>query len=293
MNSMTGYGRGEASSSGMKLAVELSSVNRKQGEIFVSLPRELEVLESRIRDVINQQISRGRTNVKVTLQSGNERSAGKVHLNTEVARQYLKEVKRLSRELKMTDLIPLETLLRSPGVVEFHTALEEPEKLWIGVRKALIQGLDAMLKMRTKEGAHLAKDLAKRVTLIQKSVALIRNEAPKVSVRYREALRERIQSAGLEIPGVEEERLIKEVVYFADRSDITEELTRLESHFKQFDDCIHSTEPVGRKLDFLVQEMNREINTIGSKANDSTIAKHVINVKAELERFREQALNVE
>jgi uncharacterized protein (TIGR00255 family) len=106
-------------------------------------------------------------------------------------------------------------------------------------------------------------------------------------------LRERIQSAGLEIPGVDEERLIKEVVYFADRSDITEELTRLESHFKQFDDCVKSGEPMGRKLDFLVQEMNREINTIGSKANDSMISKHVINVKAELERFREQALNVE
>ena len=290
---MTGYGRGEASTSGMKIAVELSSVNRKQGDIFVSLPRELEVLESRIRDAINQHISRGRVNVKVTLQSGNERSAGKVHLNTEVSRQYLKEVKRLSKELAISHDVPIESLLRSPGVVEFHTALEEPEKLWIGVRKALNQGLNELLKMRIKEGAHLEKDLSKRIKLVQKSVSAVRKQAPKVSVRYREALRERIHSAGLDIPGVDEERLIKEVVYFADRSDITEELTRLESHFKQFSDCVKSNEPVGRKLDFLVQEMNREINTIGSKANDSTISQNVIDVKAELERFREQALNVE
>lgn len=290
---MTGYGRGEAPSSGMKISVELSSVNRKQGEIFVSLPRELEVLESRIRDEINEQISRGRVNVKVTIQSGNERSAGKVHLNTEIARQYLKEVRRLSKELSISSDLPIESLLRSPGVVEFHTALEEPEKLWSGVRNALTSGLTEMLKMRTKEGAHLAKDLRNRIKLIQKSVALIKKEAPKVSHRYREALRERIASAGLEIPGVDDERMLKEVVYFADRSDITEELTRLQSHFKQFDDCAKAKEPVGRKLDFLVQEMNREINTIGSKANDSTIAREVVNVKAELERFREQAMNVE
>jgi uncharacterized protein YicC (UPF0701 family) len=235
------------------------------------LPRELEVLESRIREAINQHVSRGRVNVKVTLQCGNERSAGKVHLNTEVARQYLKEVKRLSKELSISHVVPIESLLRSPGVVEFHTALEEPEKLWIGVRKALNQGLGELIKMRAKEGAHLAKDLGNRMKLIQKSVAAVHKEAP----------------------GVDEERLIKEVVYFADRSDITEELTRLESHFKQFEDCARSTEPVGRKLDFLVQEMNREINTIGSKANDSNISKEIINVKAELERFREQALNVE
>lgn len=293
MNSMTGYGRGEASSSGMKIAVELSSVNRKQGEIFVSLPREIDVLESRIRESINQHISRGRVNVKVALQSGNERSAGKVHLNTEVARQYVKELKRLSRELGISHEIPIDSLLRSPGVVEFHTALEEPEKLWLGIRKALKQGLDELLKMRAKEGAHLARDLRKRLKLIQKSVVVIRKEAPAVSVRYREALRDRIQSAGLELPGTDEDRLMKEVVYFADRSDISEELTRLHSHFKQFDDCIKSTDPVGRKLDFLVQEINREINTIGSKANDSTIAGQVVTVKAELERFREQAQNVE
>jgi uncharacterized protein (TIGR00255 family) len=277
----------------MKISVELSSVNRKQGEVYVSLPRELDVLESRVRDLVNERISRGRVNAKITLHTGSDRAAGRVHLNTEIARQYLKEMKRLSRELDIQGDIPIESLLRSPGVVEFHTALEEPEKLWTGVRTALNTALAQMLKMRAQEGTHLARDLKQRIKLIQKSVAIIRKVAPTVYLRYREALRERIASAGLEIPGIDDERLLKEVAYFADRSDITEELTRLESHFKQFNDCIKSKEPVGRKLDFLVQEMNREINMIGSKANDSTIAREVVNVKSELERFREQAMNVE
>jgi uncharacterized protein (TIGR00255 family) len=147
--------------------------------------------------------------------------------------------------------------------------------------------------MREREGAHLRRDLCRRVRALRKSVGRIRREAPKAVVRYREALRERIASAGVELPGVEDERLLREVVYFADRSDITEELTRLESHFKQFDDCLATTEPVGRTLDFLAQEMNREVNTIGSKANDSAISREVVQLKSELEKFREQAQNVE
>lgn len=125
------------------------------------------------------------------------------------------------------------------------------------------------------------------------ATARIEQQAPAVATRYREQLVERIKSAGLQAPGVEDDRLLKEVVYFADRSDISEELTRLQSHFKQFEDCRKSKEPVGRMLDFLAQEMNREINTIGSKANDSVISREVVTLKAELEKFREQVQNVE
>src|SRR5262249_16748275 len=128
---------------------------------------------------------------------------------------------------------------------------------------------------------------------MRKSANRIQKHAPQVARRYREQLLERIQSAGLEAPGVDDDRLLKEVVYFADRSDISEELTRLQSHFQQFEDCPRSREPVGRTLDFLAQEMNREVNTIGSKANDSLISREVVTLKAELERFREQAQNVE
>src|SRR6202008_680741 len=126
-----------------------------------------------------------------------------------------------------------------------------------------------------------------------KSVNRIRDAAPEMVERYRTNLRERIKGSGLDLPAVDDERLLKEIVYFADRSDITEELTRLQSHFQQFDDCVKSSEPVGRMLDFLAQEMNREVNTIGSKANDSLISREVVTLKAELERFREQAQNVE
>jgi uncharacterized protein (TIGR00255 family) len=147
--------------------------------------------------------------------------------------------------------------------------------------------------MREREGAHLVEDLAARVDIMSKSVERIAKQAPKSAERYRQQLIERIKSAGLPAPPVEDERLLKEVVFFADRSDISEELSRLQSHFKQFEDCVESKEPVGRTLDFLAQEMNREINTIGSKANDSLISREVVTLKAELEKFREQAQNVE
>jgi uncharacterized protein (TIGR00255 family) len=147
--------------------------------------------------------------------------------------------------------------------------------------------------MREREGTHMALDLQHRITVMRKAVAQIRKHAPMVARRYRQQLLERIKTAGLEAPSLEDDRLLKEVVYFADRSDISEELTRLQSHFQQFDDCRKSREPVGRMLDFLAQEMNREVNTIGSKANDSLISREVVTLKAELEKFREQAQNVE
>jgi uncharacterized protein (TIGR00255 family) len=151
----------------------------------------------------------------------------------------------------------------------------------------------ALLKMRERGGAHLARDLNQRITLMKRAVEKIENQAPLTAENYRKRLVERIHSAGLENIAPDDERLLKEIVLFADRSDISEELTRLQSHFKQFEDCQKSPEPVGRTLDFLAQEMNREINTIGAKANDAAIAREVVTLKAELERFREQAQNVE
>jgi uncharacterized protein (TIGR00255 family) len=147
--------------------------------------------------------------------------------------------------------------------------------------------------MREREGAHLAQDLATRVGVMRKAVGMIRKQAPLTAENYRQQLIERIRSAGLESPAPDDERLLKEIVLFADRSDISEELTRLQSHFQQFEDCQKSKEPVGRTLDFLAQEMNREVNTIGSKANDAVVSREVVTLKAELEKFREQAQNVE
>lgn len=288
---MTGYGRGEASRDGIKVSAELSSVNRKQGELAIYLPREMESLEPQVRTELNKRVSRGRVTAKIALHAA-QALPGQVQVNTPVARAYATELRKLARELKLNEDLSLEAMVRLPGVLA-SSDTTDAELLWPLLEKALAIAGDALVKMREKEGANLAKDLHGRIKLMRKGVAKIKTLAPEMVKKYRDALRERIANAGLPLPPEEDERLLKEVVYFADRSDISEELARLQSHFQQFDDLLESSEPVGRTLDFLAQEMNREINTIGSKAQDSQIAREVVGLKAELEKFREQALNVE
>ena len=290
---MTGYGRGDCSKDGFKVTVELSSVNRKQTEISVNLPRELELLEAQMRDLINRHIARGRLTVRVSLHAGTGKSSARMHLNVPLAKAYARELNRLAKQLKLPGPVTLDQLARAPGVLQTDEELAVEEDLWPAVEKALKLALSQMVRTREREGAHLAQDLARRIAVMRKAAARIQGHAPAVAERYRLQLIERIKGAGLEAPAADDERLLKEVVYFADRSDISEELPRLQSHFVQFDDCRKSKEPVGRMLDFLAQEMNREINTIGSKANDRLISSEVVTLKAELEKFREQAQNVE
>ena len=290
---MTGYGRGDCSQDGFKITVELSSVNRKQSEMSINLPREMEMLEAQIRDVINRFIARGRLTVRVSLHSGMTRLSARMHLNVALAKAYARELAKLSKQLRLPGPVLLDHLVRAPGVFQTDEQIAEEEDFWPAVETALKKALSDMVRMRVREGMHLRKDLIERVTIMRKAAARIQKHAPGVAQRYRQQLIERIKSSGLNAPGLEDDRLIKEVVYFADRSDISEELTRLYSHFQQIDDCLRSREPVGRVVDFLAQEMNREINTIGSKANDTLISREVVTLKAELEKFREQAQNVE
>lgn len=290
---MTGYGRGECARDGFNVTVELSSVNRKQAEISVNLPRELEMLEPRLREAILHEVSRGRVTGRVTVHAGDGKSSARMHLNVSLAKAYAHELGKLAKELKLPGPVTLDQLVRAPGVFQTDEELAETEDLWPAVDKALRAALAAMVAMRKREGAHLGKDLAARVVVMRKCVERVAKQAPKSAERYRQQLIERIKTAGLPAPATDDERLLKEVVFFADRSDVSEELTRLQSHFKQFEDCARSKEPVGRTLDFLAQEMNREINTIGSKANDALISGEVVTLKAELEKFREQAMNVE
>jgi uncharacterized protein (TIGR00255 family) len=293
MKSMTGYGRGECAQDGFKVTVELSSVNRKQAEVSVAMPRELELLEAPLREVIHRAVARGRVNVRVSLHSIGGSRAARKHIDVALAKAYTEELVKLAKQLKLSGEVSLDQVLRAPGVFQTDEQLAGSENLWPAIEKALEHALGALLKMRAREGAHLAQDLALRIDVMQKAVALIQKQAPITAENYRRSLLERIQAAGLENIPPADERLLKEVVLFADRADITEELTRLQSHFTQFADCRKSKEPVGRTLDFLAQEMNREINTIGSKANDAVISHEVVTLKAELERFREQAQNVE
>jgi uncharacterized protein (TIGR00255 family) len=293
MKSMTGYGRGECSQDGFKITVELSSVNRKQSEISVNLPREMEMLEAQMRDLINRYVARGRLTVRVGLHAGASKFSARMHLNVPLAKAYAHELSRLAKQLKLPGPVTLDHLARAPGVFQTDEQIVEEEDFWPSVQAALKKALEALVKMREREGAHLGRDLAQRIVTMRKAVAQIQKHAPSVAERYRTQLIERIKSAGIEAPGADDDRLLKEVIYFADRSDISEELTRLQSHFQQFEAGYKSKEPVGRMLDFLAQEMNREINTIGSKANDTLISREVVTLKTELEKFREQAQNVE
>ena len=293
MKSMTGYGRGGHAQNGFKISVELSAVNRRQSEISLNLPRELEMLEAPLRDAINAKISRGRVIARVLVHAGGSQLSARMHINLPLARAYTTELNRLAKKLKLSGQVTLDQLIRAPGVLQTDEELVEAEKIWPVLEQALKEALAALVKMREREGEHLARDLAGRIGAMRKAVRIIQKQAPLTAKNYRQQLVERIKTAGLETPAPEDERLLKEIVLFADRSDISEELTRLESHFQQFEDCRKSKEPVGRTLDFLAQEMNREVNTIGSKANDAVISRAVVTLKAELEKFREQAQNVE
>ena len=290
---MTGYGRGEHTQEGYKISAEVSSVNRRQAEINVYLPRELEPLDARVRGEINKQIARGRVTARITLHAGESALISQAQVNTALAKAYARELRKLAAELKISNELTLDTLVRAPGVFQTDTALADADHFWPAIEGSVTKAVEACVKMRVREGAHLLKDLKARIATMRKAVTKVQKEAPAMVERYREQLRERIRTAGLPLPPDEDERLQKEIIYFADRSDISEELTRLESHFKQFDECCRSEEPVGRTLDFLAQEMNREVNTIGAKASDSTIAREVVMLKTEVEKFREQVQNVE
>ncbi|MDP7291193.1 MAG: YicC/YloC family endoribonuclease [Verrucomicrobiota bacterium] len=293
MKSMTGYGRGECAAKGVHITVELNTVNRKQAEVSLGVPPALESIEPELRDMILASISRGRVNGRVALQhSGASRTVSNA-VNEEQARAYRRELVRLAKSLKMPDNLSLETLLRLPGVLEPSEPTLDGKAFRAPAKRALGQALEALQAMREKEGTNLGRDLAKRLAGLRRVARRVARRAPAVLKQHRERLIERLNNANVETPGADDERLLREMVYYTDRMDITEELTRLDSHFAQLEQCLRVTQPVGRKLDFLAQEMFREINTIGSKANDGVISGEVVTLKTELEKIREQVQNVE
>jgi uncharacterized protein (TIGR00255 family) len=289
---MTGYGRGETHWHGFKFTVELNSVNRKQSEISVDIQRDLVELEPRIRDEINAWISRGRLHVVVAFHRESENGASNVRLNEPLARTYLQAIRKLRKDLNLSGEVSVETLLRFPGVLQTREPEIDPEGVWPHLQKALDNALKKLVAMREKEGKFLGRELGKRLKLIESKIHVIEKMRPQIVERYRTQLQQRIQSAGIEL-SLDDERLLKEVALFADRCDITEEITRLCSHLKQVYSQLSLREPVGRTLDFLAQEMNREINTIGAKANHAEVSQHVVQMKAELEKIREQIQNIE
>lgn len=288
---MTGYGRGQSIHNGSKFSVELNSVNRKQSDVVVTLPRELTELEPRVRDVINAEVARGRLNVVIAIHRSHGNGAVPA-IDRALARSYYAALRELQTELGAGGEITMETLLRVPGVLRVADEELPTDEIWPFVESALKEALKELVKMREHEGKHLAKDLIKRLKIVREAVRKVRKLQPAVVQRYRQTLHERIQRAGLEIP-LEDERLTREVIFFAEKSDITEELTRLESHFAQFAHHLRKQEPVGRTLEFMSQEIGREFNTLGAKANDVEISQLVVICKSEMEKIREQIQNIE
>ena len=291
MRSMTGYGRGETDYSGTKFSVELNSVNRKQSDIVVNLPRDLAALEPRIRQTINESISRGRTNVVLSYHNGSSGSR-KLALDVDLARSYHDAMRALQKELNAPGEISIGAVLQAPGVLRAPEEAFDANVAWPAIERALRAALTELIKMREHEGKHLAKDLIQRLKEMRKQLKEIRALHPDVVKKYRTVLLERIQKAGLPI-STDDERLMKEVTFFADRADVSEELTRVESHLAQFAHHLRRHEPVGRTLEFITQEIFRELNTLGAKANDAAISQRVVLCKAELEKIREQIQNLE
>ncbi|MEE3176709.1 MAG: YicC/YloC family endoribonuclease [Verrucomicrobiota bacterium] len=291
MKSMTGFGCGEASNDDLIYRVEVASVNRKQADIVVNLPRELSALDSRIRKQVSEVVSRGRINVGISLKSS-EAKGGSLSINLPLAEEYSAAIAKLEEHLGLNGLVSRFDPGRAPGVIQLGETLPEPEDVWPFVEKALKESLSKLLEMRSTEGAHLKSDLETRLAILKGFLQQIAEQAPSVVKRHRENLIKRLDAAGIEL-NLDDERLIKEIGLFADRCDISEEITRLESHFAQCQKYFTSDEAVGRPLDFLIQEMGREINTIGSKANDASIAQIIVESKTELEKIREQIQNIE
>jgi uncharacterized protein (TIGR00255 family) len=291
MRSMTGYGRAQTDYNGTKFSVELNSVNRKQSDVVINLPRDLAALEPQIRQTINENISRGRTNVVVSYQNGSS-GPRKLALDVDLARSYHDAMRALQKELNAPGEITIGAILQGPGVMRAPEEAIDSSAVWPAIERALRAALNELIKMREREGKHLAKDLIRRLKAMRKQIKEIRGLHPDVIKKHRVALLERIQKAGLPISS-DDERLIKEVTFFADRADVSEELTRVESHLAQFAHHLRRHEPVGRTLEFITQEIFRELNTLGAKANDAGISQRVVVCKAELEKIREQIQNLE
>lgn len=288
MKSMTGFGRGECVSRGVRYAVEIGTVNRRNAELVFNLPRELAPLESMLRDILAPAIARGRATVTATVSSGDK---ARPLLDPVVFRRLHAELGELRRALKIRDEPSLADLVRLYAATARETAsAPHPDAAALGA--AARAALHALGRMREKEGFHLARELRRLLGNFGREITAIAKLAPTVASKHRESMRARL--AGLS-PGFadDDERLARELALFADRSDITEELSRLQSHIAQFRSGLNAKEANGRSLDFLAQEMFRECNTIGSKANSAPLARHVIAAKTELERIREQVQNVE
>lgn len=292
IKSMTGFGRGKNSNNEQCFEVEIKTFNNRYKDIFIRMPKHLSYLEENINKSINERISRGRVEVYISLEYIDS-LAMDVNIDIPLAKSYKKGLETLIEELHILDDIKLSHILDMSDVIKTERRELDENLAWTCLEVALDQALEDVLEMRKNEGFNLKNDIENQLKEIEELIEKIKKRSPLLVAEYKMKLEERIKEILDLESNIDEEKLESEVVFFANRSDINEEIIRLESHVKQFYESLKSKEAIGRKLDFLVQEMNREINTIGSKGNDLEISSYVVDVKSSLEKIREQAQNVE
>ncbi len=292
INSMTAYGKGDYPQNEKRFLVEIKSLNNRYRDVVIRMPKNLQGFEKKLRTLIDKKIRRGRIEVFFQIESAKDAPPYTLELNAPLADAYLKIFDQLSNRSGLNQDMRLETLLQMNDVVNVKTDPDDEEEMGKGLYETLSRGLDSLVEMRQKEGAAIELDLRKRLKRVGGFVNDVRGRTPEIVQAHGIRLRENVQRLcqGVE---VDADRIAQEVAIFAERSDITEELVRMGSHIDQFTAYLEMDDAVGRRLDFLIQEMNREVNTLGSKASDGFVSRIVVEMKAELEKLREQVQNVE
>lgn len=292
MKSMTGYGRGEFQESNKSFVVEIKTINHRYNDILVKMPKHISHLEDMVKRSIKEKVNRGRVEVYINMESveGND---AEVTVNLALAKSYKKAAEKISRELSVKGELSLESIMKFPDVLKAEKLEEDEDELKSALSGALEAAIASLVEMRAVEGKKLLEDMMQKLDKIEERISEIEKRAPSVVSEYKEKLNQRIAEMLEGKYELDEARLANEVAYFADKSGIDEELVRLKSHVEQARSTARSEGAVGKKLDFIVQEMNRETNTIGSKVGDVEITNMVVDIKTEIEKVREQIQNVE
>lgn len=290
LNSMTGYGRSRLELDGREYVIEIKSVNHRYLDITVKLPRDINYLEDKIKKTVLNFVSRGKIDINITY-SNVKASERNIYINKSIANEYIKQLKEIALENGLSQNIDVTNILKMPDIMINEISIKE-EKVWQAFEIKIIEALNSFNEMREVEGKQLSEDILKRITLIYKNLQIISEKSTGLVEQYIVKLEARIKEI-LKTDIIDQNRLASEAVIFSDKSSIEEELTRMYSHIAQFKQMVEDTTTKGKKIDFLIQEMNREINTIASKANCLDITKMVIEIKTELENIREQIQNIE
>ena len=290
--SMTGFGHGEVSNDkNQKVTVEMKSVNHRYCDISLKLPKKLAMFEANIRNIMKEYASRGKIDIYVSYEDLSE-TAVSLHYNQAMAEEYMQVFKKMQEDFNIETKITAEALAKYPEVVTIEEVQQDEEVWWELLEAALRQAAEKFVETRTIEGANLKRDLLGKLDQMAADVAFIEERSPQIIAEYRSKLEEKVKEF-LEDSTIEENRIAAEVTLYADKIAVDEEIVRLQSHISSMTDVLESDESIGRKLDFMAQEMNREANTILSKSSDVDLADHAIELKTNVEKVREQIQNIE